>query len=71
MAYIYLFNLYDKIDRHLNEAKQLLENQATKPDEQSYQEGRIAVLNEFRQYLSANMDDKLPKRMKKKLKEPE
>lgn len=69
MAYIYLFNLYDKIDFHVKEAKKNMKDKSCTLDQISYQEGRVAVLSELKQYLSESMDDKLPKRMRKKIKE--
>ena len=67
MAYIYLLNLYEKIDHRLNETKALISNKKNKPEEDGTLEGRMDVLSEFRQFLTDNMDQKLPKRIRKKM----
>jgi len=71
MAYIYLLNLYKTIDLRLNETKALILNKKKKPEEIRFLEGRLDVLSEFRQFLTDNLDQKLPKRIRKKLSNPE
>ncbi len=67
MAYIYLFNLYDKIDIHLKETQQMIEGSHNSLDEVSYHEGRADILKEFKAFLSKNLNHKLPRRMQKKI----
>jgi len=71
MAYIYLLNLYKTIDLRLNETKALILNKKKKPEEIRFLEGRLDVLSEFRQFLTDNLDQKLPKRIRKQLSNPE
>lgn len=67
MAYIYLFNLYDELEKKSQMIRR--EQQACEPDTQDYlyQQGRLDVLDQFKKYLADNMNDKLPKRLRKKL----
>ncbi len=77
MAYIYLLNLYETIEERINQAQKVDRKSGTtvtagrtkklqKTDDQ-FQQGRIDLLNEFKNYLIDNMNDKLPKRLRKKL----
>lgn len=68
MAYIYLFNLYDMIDLHIQEAQDIIAQEGHSPEQIRYQEGRVDILKEFKAYLTENMNNKLPRRMQKKLK---
>lgn len=68
MAYNYLFDLYDKIDQHLKEANEELKDDKKSKEDLQFHNGRIDILVDFRDYLSENMDSKLPKRLRKKLK---
>lgn len=62
MAYIYLLNLYDEIEKR----RQNLERQTNSINANKHQiEGRKDLLNEFQQYLSDNLNDKLPRRLRK------
>lgn len=67
MAYIYLFNLYDKIDLDLKEAKKIIAQAGPRSEQSIYQQGRVDAFEAFKQYLEENMNHKLPKRMRKKL----
>lgn len=69
MAYIYLFNLYEQIDTYLAETKEMIEDSHTSPIDIRYHEGRADILGEFKCFLSKNLDQKLPKRMRKKISE--
>jgi len=71
MAYIYLLNLNKTIDLCLNKTKALILNKKKKPEEIRFLEGRLDVLSEFRQFLTDNLDQKLPKRIRKQLSNPE
>jgi hypothetical protein len=67
MAYIYLLNLYEKIDLRLDEANDLMSQADMTENEKRFLAGRIDILSEFRQFTSDNLDRKLPKRIRKKL----
>jgi hypothetical protein len=60
MAYIYLLNLYDEIEKRLTALE-------TNGDQDLFKTGRQDLLREFKQYLTDNMNDKLPKRIRKRL----
>ena len=64
MAYVYLLKLYEENEKRLQEIY-LLSQQKT--ERSPYQQGRIDLLKEFRVYLSDNMNNKLPKRIRKRL----
>lgn len=66
MAYIYLLNLYDEIEKRL-EAINTQEAAAGSAESDRFARGRQDLLNEFKQYLSDNMNDKLPRRIRKQL----
>lgn len=62
MAYIYLLNLYEEIEKRF----QQLDSQLTEENEKVlYTQGQLDILKEFKQYLADNMSDKLPKRIRK------
>ena len=66
MAYTYLLNLYDEIEARLGS----LSGQDLAGDGSAgtmFRKGRQDLLNEFKQYLADNMNDKLPKRIRKRL----
>lgn len=67
MAYIYLLDLYKKIDHHLSEITVLLTDEKQTPDQIRFLEGRKDVLFEFREFLTLNLDEKLPKRIRKQI----
>ena len=67
MAYIYLLNLYEKIDFRLNETRAQISNKSNRPEDIGKLEGRIEILSEFRQFLTDTLDQKLPKRIRKKM----
>jgi len=68
MAYIYLLNLYEKIDNKLIEAKRDLENTSNEPENKSFLKGRIQVLSEFKEFLIKNLNSKLPRKIRQRLK---
>ncbi len=66
MAYIYLLNLYDEIEKridHLSEQK--ADNSRTGTVQ--FEQGQKDLLIEFKQYLADNMNNKLPKRIRKRM----
>ncbi|MFH2060940.1 MAG: hypothetical protein ABIJ59_18875 [Pseudomonadota bacterium] len=67
MAYIYLFNLYEQIDIHLAKTRKMIEDSHTSLIDIRYHEGRADILGELKCFLSKNLDQKLPKRMRKKI----
>lgn len=60
MAYTYLLDLYKEIDRRLADAR-------IGDTEDPALRGRIDILEELRTFLTDNMNDKLPKRIRKRL----
>ncbi len=67
MAYIYLLKLYEKIDLHLNETKELISLADKTDNEKRFLQGKIDIISEFRQFTSDHLDRKLPKRIRKRL----
>ena len=66
MAYIYLLNLYDEIEKRLKSID-TRETAGSSPESERFARGRQDLLNEFKQYLADNMNDKLPRRIRKQL----
>ena len=67
MAYTYLLNLYDEIEKKIKVIdleKKTLKNGA---DSFHHDAGRLDILNQFKHFLSENLNDKLPKRIRKKM----
>lgn len=64
MAYIYLLNLYDEIEKRqaASDTKNIDGN-----TEDHFESGRQDLLREFKQYLADNMNAKLPKRIRTRL----
>ena len=69
MAYIYLLNLYEKIDERLNKAKQSIDKISNNPEKIRFLEGRIKVLLEFKEFLINNLNSKLPRKIRERLKD--
>ncbi len=69
MAYIYLLNLYKIIDEKLNKAKECVDNTSNEPGKVKFQQGRIQALTEFKEFLTNNLNSKLPRRIRQQLKE--
>ncbi len=67
MAYIYLLNLYEKIDERLSNAKQTIDSAPSESKKIRFLEGRIQVLSEFREFLTDNLNAKLPRKIRKRL----
>ena len=66
MAYTYLLNLYDEIEKRV---QQINSQPAEETEKYMYKQGRLDILKEFKQYLTDNMNNKLPKRIRKRLSE--
>ena len=69
MAYTYLLNLYEIIDEKLNKAKKCVDIVLNEPEKAKFQEGRIKAISEFKEFLTNNLNSKLPRRIRQKLKE--
>ena len=67
MAYIYLLNLYEKIDERINNAEQSIETAPIEVGKVKFLEGRIHVLSEFKEFLQNNLNAKLPRKIRKQL----
>ena len=69
MAYIYLLNLHEKIDKKLIEAKKSVDNASNEPEKIKFIQGRIQALSEFKEFLNNNLNSKLPRKIRQRLKE--
>ena len=64
MAYDYLLDLHQLIDQRLAEAGQSVENTENDPGEIRFHEGRIEILSDIKEFLTENLNPKLPRRIK-------
>ncbi|MBC8441686.1 MAG: hypothetical protein H8D87_18620 [Deltaproteobacteria bacterium] len=69
MAYIYLLNLHEIIDKRLNEAQKCIDNASNASEKAKFLEGRIQALSEFKEFLIDNLNIKLPRKIRQRLKE--
>ena len=53
----------------LIEAKRNLENASNEPEKIKFIQGRIQVLSEFKEFLNNNLNSKLPRKIRQRLKE--
>ena len=67
MAYIYLLDIYKLIDQRIEDANAALANVCGDPNEKKFQEGRIKALTDFKDYLTQNLNSRLPGRIRKDL----
>ena len=67
MAYTYLLDLYKQIDIRLAEARQAAAYEDGPAETAMYNRGRTDLLEEFETFLAENLNDKLPKRIRKRL----
>ena len=65
MAYVYLLDLYQLIDRRTAEALQAMNDGKNDPGERKFHEGRIKILAEFKNFLMENFNAKLPRRIRR------
>jgi hypothetical protein len=63
MAYTYLLDIYKLIDRRLEHANSSIGELTDDPMETKFQEGRIRALSDFKNYLTKNLNPKLPGRI--------
>ena len=66
MAYIYLLDIYKLIDKRVADAQAAIER-GCGDAEQKFQEGRIKALTDFQDYLAANFNPKLPRRIRESM----
>ena len=64
MAYVYLLDLHIYIDRRLTEARRSADKAEISPDERRFHEGRIDSLSEIKDFLTENLNPKLPRRIR-------
>jgi hypothetical protein len=67
MSHTYLIDLFELIDQRLEEVmvkESSLEGSAGTGA--AFQKGRVEVLTEFKQFLAAHYNSKLPRRLKQK-----
>ncbi len=69
MAYIYLLNLHEIIDKKINEVKKDIANTSNDPWRIKFLEGRIQALAELKIFLTNNLNSKLPRKIRKRFKE--
>jgi hypothetical protein len=65
MAYTYLLDLYKLIDKRLEDANSSIDELADDPMATKFQEGRVRALSDFKDYLTKNLNPKLPGRIRK------
>ena len=64
MAYTYLLDLYRLIDQRLEDANSAIGKLVDDPLEKRFHEGRIRALLDFKDFLTQNMNPKLPRRIR-------
>ena len=64
MAYVYLMDLHQLIDQRLAEATQFVDNTTNNHGEIRFHQGRIAILLDFKDFLTKNLNPKLPRRIR-------
>jgi len=63
MVYSYLLDLYRVLDERKKHIELKISQVSNDPDKQQYEQGRLTVINEFKDYLTAHYHAKLPRRM--------
>lgn len=66
MSYVYLLNLYQRIDAKIVDAERSLENAEDDPFEKKFHTGRIEILMALKNYLDLNLTPKMPRGLKKR-----
>jgi hypothetical protein len=64
MAYVYLLDLHQLIDQRLAQAGRAVKNNENDPGEKRFHEGRIEILSDFKDFLTENLNPKLPRRIR-------
>jgi hypothetical protein len=67
MSYVYLLDLYKRIDQRLSEVGQSMDNSENEPGELRFRQGQIDILLDFKEFLTDNLNPKLPRAVRKKL----
>ncbi len=67
MAYVYLLDLHDYIDGRLTEAGDVLAELDGDPEQTIFQKGRIDMLTKFKEFLTENLNPKLPRAIRRRL----
>jgi hypothetical protein len=66
MSYVYLLELHQLVDQRLAEADQSVDDITNNPGEIRFHQGRIAMLSDFKDFLTENLNPKLPRRIRKR-----
>jgi len=66
MSYVYLLELHQLVDQRLAEAGQSVDDTTNNPGEIRFHQGRIAMLSDFKDFLTENLNPKLPRRIRKR-----
>ena len=66
MSHTYLIDLYELIDQRLEEVEREGNLEGFTEKGAAFQQGRSEVLTEFKQFLAAHYNSKLPRRLKQK-----
>ena len=65
MVYNYLLDLYEALDLRKREIESDLSASFDSPEVSGYHQGRLTIINEFREFLKSSYHAKLPRRMQK------
>ncbi|MGB3225826.1 MAG: hypothetical protein WBB23_23765 [Desulforhopalus sp.] len=63
MVYSYLLDLYKVLDERKNSLELQLSQAANEPELNQFLNGRLAVINDFKEFLTTHYNAKLPRRM--------
>ena len=66
MSYVYLLDLYQIIDMRIEATNQLKNNITKDPGMIKFQEGRMEILSDVKEFLIKNLNPKLPRGLRKK-----
>ena len=66
MSHTYLIDLYQLIDQRLEDVERENNLERSTARGAAFQKGRAEVLREFKQFLAAHYNSKLPRRLKQK-----
>ncbi len=67
MAYTYLLELHTLVDGRIEQAENLAGKCRDNPESLAFQKGRVAILSEFKAFITDNFNKKLPKRIRQSL----
>jgi hypothetical protein len=68
MVYNYLLDLYQVLDKRKRNIELQISHSSNDPKKQQYQQGRLAAINDFNDFLTTHYHAKLPRRMQKQQK---